>query len=347
MRPLSGAERRFPASDGSAASRVSGGAHRKAAAASLAGAGLARLPRLRLTLEAPGAAPAEQPRRDPAPSRLSYRLHRFWLTPSYRRMVRLGLPLALVAALAGGWLADPDNRLAMAQRYAALKSDFQNRPEFMISLLQVDGASPAVDRAIRGLLGQPFPVSSFSLDLEALRASIARIDAVAAVDLRVRSGGVLAVAVTERVPAAIWQTAAGLELVDASGHRVATLLGRAARPDLPLVAGEGAGAHVDEALRIFGAAGPVGMRVRGLVRMAERRWDLVLDRGQRILLPEFGAVAAMQRVMALNKADDMLSRDISVVDMRNDERPTLRLSGGAMSALLAARPRGATQMVGQ
>ena len=37
------------------------------------------------------------PRTDPAPSRLRYRLERMRLTPGYRRLFRLGLPLLMVA----------------------------------------------------------------------------------------------------------------------------------------------------------------------------------------------------------------------------------------------------------
>ena len=63
-------------------------------------------------------------------------------------------------------------------------------------------------------------------------------------------------------------------------------------------------------------------RLRGLVRMGERRWDLVLDRDQRILLPEDGAVEALERVIALDEAQDILSRDILQVDLRRKTEMT-------------------------
>jgi cell division protein FtsQ len=67
--------------------------------------------------------------------------------------------------------------------------------------------------------------------------------------------------------------------------------------------------------------------------MGERRWDLVLGRDQRILLPSDGAVAALDRVLALDAARDLLSRDIAVVDMRNPNRTTIRLNEAAAVAL--------------
>lgn len=266
------------------------------------------------------------PRRDPAPSRLAFRVERLWLTPGFRRAVRLGLPSALILGVLAGWLGDAGRRAALQQNLADLRESVENRPEFMVGLMAIDGASEPVANAIRGMLPVTLPASSFRLDLEALRATIAQIDAVASAELRIRKGGVLQVTVAERVPAVLWRRGASLEMLDATGHRVATLLDRAARPDLPVIAGEGAEANVAEALAILKAAEPIRPRVRGLVRVGERRWDVVLDRDQRILLPETGPVAAIQRVIALDQAEDMLGRDLTVVDLRNENRPTVRIA---------------------
>ncbi|MDZ7909564.1 MAG: cell division protein FtsQ/DivIB [Gemmobacter sp.] len=45
--------------------------------------------------------------------------------------------------------------------------------------------------------------------------------------------------------------------------------------------------------------------------MGERRWDIVLDRNQRILLPAKEPVRALERLLALDKAEDLLKRDIA------------------------------------
>jgi cell division protein FtsQ len=64
--------------------------------------------------------------------------------------------------------------------------------------------------------------------------------------------------------------------------------------------------------------------------MGARRWDVVLDRGQRILLPETGAVRALERAIAMDQAVDMLSRDLLAVDLRLPQRPTVRISEQAV-----------------
>lgn len=273
-------------------------------------------------------------RPDPAPSRLSYRLNRLWLTPHVRSFTRFGLPVLFVLIVGILYLNDPQRRENLAGMFENVKRDLQDRPEFMVTLMRIDGASAPVAGAVRAMLPVELPASSFRIDLEAFRATIAQIDAVAAVDLRIRPGGVLQVDVTERQPVILWRTASGrLEMLDATGHRVASLKSREARADLAVIAGEGAEDRVAEALQLLAAARPIGDRLRGLIYVGERRWNVVLDRDQRILLPEAEALAALNRVIELDRAEDLLARDITVVDMRNGFRPTVQLGASALASL--------------
>jgi cell division protein FtsQ len=299
-----------------------------------------RLPQMAQILRRPVAAlpsrgearPAAADRRDPAPSRLSYRMERLWLTPFFRVLMRVGLPVVLLAGAVGLYLGDQDRRAALMGQFADLRAQIENRPEFMVTLMAIDGASQPVADAVRGMVTVPLPASSFQLDLEAMRAAIEQIDAVESVRLMVRSGGVLAVEITERKPAVLWRTEASVEMLDKTGHRVATLLDRTTRPDLPLITGVGAEDHVPEALAILAAAQPILPRVRGLVLLGDRRWDVVLDRDQRIMLPETDPVQAVEKAMAIDTAEEMLARDLAVVDLRNPDRPTLRLTAQAVEA---------------
>ena len=275
--------------------------------------------------------------RDPAPSRLAYRLNRWLLTPMFRRFVFAGLPLALVLGIGTAYLGDPSRRDAIADRFGEIRRSVEQRPEFMVKMMAIDGATDGVAEDIREIVPVDFPISSFELDLPAVRQQIQSLDAVARVDVRVRSGGVLQVDVVERVPAVVWRAPAGLELLDAEGRRVAALAARTDRPELPLIAGTGADRAVAEALLLVAAAEPVKDRLRGLLRVGERRWDVVLDRDQRILLPETGAVEALEQVLALDEARDLLARNVTVVDMRLPHRPTLRLAPHAVEELRRVR----------
>ena len=270
------------------------------------------------------------PARDPAPSRLSYKLNRLWLRRGFRRIMLVGLPVMAISGFGFWYMGQEVNRLALHDKIAELRRSIEERPEFRVQLMAIDGASYAIAEDIREIVPVDFPVSSFDLDLSGMQQRIAELDAVEKVDIQIRQGGVLQVRIQERVPAAVWRVGGDIELLDAVGHRVAVVASRAARPDLPLLAGEGAQTQVVQGLALLEAAGPVKSRIRGLVRIGERRWDLVLDRGQRIMLPESNPMQALLRVMALETAQDLLARDIQTVDMRNPKRPTLRLAPDAV-----------------
>ena len=81
-----------------------------------------------------------------------------------------------------------------------------------------------------------------------------------------------------------------------------------------------------------------------LARVGARRWDVMLDRDQAILLPETDPVTAFERVIALDQSQGLLAHDIVAVDMRLPGRPVLRLSADAFAArqkALGLAPTGA------
>lgn len=277
-----------------------------------------------------------RPKRDPAPSRLQYRLERMWLRPLYRRLLRLGLPAFVVAMSAGIWLSDEGRRASLTDGIAGAVEKFQSREAFQVGLMTIEGASPAVDKALRGMLPVDLPASSFDIDLDALRLQVMQLDAVEKIDLRIKPGGVLYANVTERVPAILWRHERGIDMLDASGHRVASVTSRDVRKDLPLITGEGADLVTEEAMALIDAAGPILPRIRGLVRKGERRWDVVLNNDQRIMLPAEGAVTALEAAISLNRRQDLLGRDIGVVDLRDPSKPVMRLGIDARNTLRAA-----------
>ena len=271
-----------------------------------------------------------QTRPDPAPSRLNYRVQRWLLTPGIRLGLRIGVPFCLCFALGSAFMADQARRDALTVFLSDLRASIQERPEFMVGLMAIDGAGSNLSEDIREAVALDFPVSSFDLDLEQIRDRIIGLDPVKAASVRIRPGGILQVDVVERQPAVIWRSRAGLSMLDESGIHVDQLAGRTARPDLPLIAGQGADRAVGEALALIAAARPLADRLRGLVRVGERRWDVVLDRGQRILLPPDRPVRALERVLALDEVRELLDRDVTVIDMRLRARPTVRMTGDAV-----------------
>jgi cell division protein FtsQ len=281
----------------------------------------------------PVKAPPRGVRRDPAPSRLRYRLTRLWRRPRFRRAENFGVPLLPRVPAARTLRAESHQRDRATPMDDRAREAIVDRPQFTITEIDVPDVSRDLAEQIRVAAFVRLPASSLELDVAAVRERIESLDAVERARVRALPSGVLEIRAIERVPVVIWRSAEGLELLDQNGVRVAEVDSRIRRPDLPLIAGEGASGHVPEALVILAEARPVSERVRGLVRMGERRWDLVLDRDQVIRLPEADPVGALRRVMALDTAQQLMKRDLTVVDMRDPERPMLRLTEHALEDL--------------
>ena len=271
-----------------------------------------------------------QKRKDPAPSRWAYRWQRIWLTPLWRFGIRVVLPMALLLGIGLAVWADPVQSAAIRAQIAALQASVQQREEFRLTTLAIEGASPDLADAIRAKLNVPLPISSFDLDLDALRDVAQSLPAVAEAEVQIRRGGVLRLSITERLPALVWRRGADLLLIDATGVLVAGLHTRSDRADLPLVVGQGANEAAAEALDILAAAGPIAPRIQGLVRIGARRWDIVLDHNQRLMLPQTDPLAALDRALALDQAERLFDRDILALDLRYGPRPVLRLAPYAL-----------------
>jgi len=282
-------------------------------------------------------APRHMNKSDPAPSRWNYRYQRLMLTPLFRRVLRVGVPFTLALGVGLIYFANEARRDGFNLAVAEMRAEFENRPEFMVKLMAIDGATVELAEDIREIVPLDFPLSSFELDLETIRQDVAGLQAVKTARVKIKSGGILQIDIEERQPVAVWRTSQGLELLDAEGVAFRALDSRFERADLPLIAGDGASQALAEAMQILAVAAPLQARLRGVARIGDRRWDVVLDRDQRIMLPEERPVQALQRVLALNTARDLLGRDVTVVDMRVAHRPTIRMSEAATRERWKAR----------
>ena len=270
---------------------------------------------------------------DPAPSLLSYRMQRLWLTPLFRALIRVGLPAFGIVGLGWIFLSQADNRDYLRVMVQQAKVSVQNQPVHQLQTLTIEGASPWLLEEIRVQFGKLFPISAFELDLEGMRGWIEGIPSVKRAAVLTSAGGLLSVQVTEIQPEFIWRNFEGLQLISAQGDLLRRVLVRADFAHLPLIAGEGVIASLGEARALLNTAAPISDRLRGLVRIGERRWDLVLLDGQTIALPEANPEQVLAQVIVLSAAQDLFERDILLMDFRNPRRPTLRLRPQALAGL--------------
>lgn len=263
-------------------------------------------------------------KRDPAPSRLGYKFSRWMLSPFIKKSVFFGMPLIILLLPVFIFLKDQNNKNLVEEIVLDFYRKIIERPEFMLSALSIQGSSDSLNAEIREILGLNFPISSFDLDLADLRNRVLSLPPVETAEVRLEGGSILHVKVKEKVPALLLKDDTGIHVLNKNGNYIRPLLSTEYGSKLPVITGEGAQKAAAEAFILFSALYDKLDEVRGLVLVGGRRWNIVLKSGQVIMLPEKKPEQAVQKILILDKADKILSRDIAVFDFRLPYRITLR-----------------------
>ena len=263
---------------------------------------------------------------DPAPSKVAYLANRIWLKKSSRRSFFIMILISIVLFVLIGLSNRSNFSLLIKKNTEKISQYVELSPIFKVVNLSVISEDPNVIEKISSTLALNFPISSLDIDVEVLRLKVESIDLVESASVRLTSNGLVEVDVNIRKPVAIQRLGTRLMLIDARGVKVDEVLSRSQRLDLPLLVGKGAEKCVDEALHLLLEIKDLLSRVRGLVRVGERRWDVILNRGQVILLPEKNPLNAIRKIISLQEGQKILDRNISYLDFRNINRPVLGLS---------------------
>lgn len=263
-------------------------------------------------------------KRDPAPSRLGYKFSRWMLSPFIKKSVFFGMPLIILLLPVFIFLKDQNNKNLVEEIVLDFYRKIIERPEFMLSALSIQGSSDSLNAEIREILGLNFPISSFDLDLADLRNRVLSLPPVETAEVRLEGGSILHVNVKEKVPALLLKDDTGIHVLNKNGDYIRPLLSTEYGSKLPVITGEGAQKAASEAFILFSALYDKLDEVRGLVLVGGRRWNIVLKSGQVIMLPEKKSEQAVQKILILDKAEKILSRDIAVFDFRLPYRITLR-----------------------
>ncbi len=265
--------------------------------------------------------PAKPPRPlDDRPSRLRLLLRR------QRRLVRpLAYGLAGVALLAGG--AALVRTMQPAHSVASLRERIAAGASFPVRSIVVEGRSLTPESKLREALGVSKGDKLLGVSLDAARARIERLTWVQHATVERRLPGTLVVQITERRPFAVWQTGGKFVLIDRAGQVVADqdpVKDAAAFATLPLVVGTGAPEYAAALLDQLAAQPALRAHVVAAVRVGERRWNLRLNNGADVLLPEGAEAPAMTRLMELHTAQSLLDRPVQAFDLRLPDRLVVR-----------------------
>ena len=137
----------------------------------------------------------------------------------------------------------------------------------------------------------------------------------------------LSVEVVERTPYALWQREGEVFVIDRAGTEIVPL-DEYRFSQLPFLVGGGANKTAAELLADLHAEPEIAAQMRAAVLVGNRRWDLHLDQGVTVKLPEKHVREALAQLVKLNREQQLLLRDVVVVDLRLPDRVTVRLPEG-------------------
>jgi len=182
--------------------------------------------------------------------------------------------------------------------------------------------------AIAGITGRS---SLLFLDVDAAREKLKANPWIADATLLKLYPDRLQIGITERRPYALWQKNGHVSVIARDGTILEPYVAQRFTR-LPLVVGQGAETRVEAVLAMLDRHPDIRDQVKASIFVGERRWNLRLRNGIDVRLPEADPDRALDKLQAFDRDKKLLSRDITAIDMRLDDRVTVRLSDAAAQA---------------
>jgi len=199
---------------------------------------------------------------------------------------------------------------------------------FAVEHISINGVRRLSEIDVLAALSLDEDSSLLDFDVLAAREALMQMPWVETAHVRKIYPDQLQINLVEYEPVALWQHQGELSIIDRQGRIIAPHDARA--PSLPLVVGRGGEREAAHLLQVMEQFPQLKERIRAYIRVADRRWDLLLDNGLDIKLPEHDFAARLTSLLDDPEYADLLSRDILGVDLRFEDRIVLALSDAAV-----------------
>ncbi|WP_208437391.1 cell division protein FtsQ/DivIB [Bartonella taylorii] len=206
---------------------------------------------------------------------------------------------------------------------------------FVVTDVDISGNKRLVKQEILKILELDTAPSIFTFDVDKARSLLEQQAWVQSVNIQKIYPNRVLISVVEREPYAIWQHDGMMDIIDHTGRVIVPFKGKIVL-GLPLVVGQGAQNSAKMFIQTLSAYPQLYSRVRAFVRVGDRRWDLVLDNGVRVMLPEKDAFERLSSLIKTGTMQNLFTRDILSVDLRLVDRITVSLSDEALERRGAA-----------
>jgi len=201
---------------------------------------------------------------------------------------------------------------------------------YALSSLEVEGRKETPKDDIMLALGAMKGDPILDIDLEAARQRIVDLPWITTAVVERRLPGTLRVSLTEAEPLALWQKKGGFYLVSRTGD-VLAVKDMTRFSKLPVIVGDAAPQKAGDLFAMLSLEPELEKRVSAAVLVGNRRWNLRLDNGVDIKLPEIAPETAWQKFAALERQQHLLDKDISIIDLRQNDKLVVRQAHPAVA----------------
>jgi cell division protein FtsQ len=276
------------------------------------------------------------PRQLPVPLQALTRRTRLSFARAWILHRRLILRSAAAGVLVIGGIGAYGARDSLALGVAALTRMAQgefSKAGFAISKIDISGQSLTGEAQILKSLAIVPSDSTLTFDADAALSRIESISSIKSANIRKIYPNELSISVVEKEPMARWRIGDTTYIVDDGGSPIVADDG--SFRSLPLVVGEGAADDAKVMIHALDRYPALTTDLAALSRIGDRRWDLIFYSGLRVELPETGVAQALDQLASYQATDQLLDRDVTVVDMRVPGMLSLKLGDLAAAARAA------------
>jgi cell division protein FtsQ len=245
------------------------------------------------------------------------------------RWMRPVFPVSVVAVVLGGlggagvW-AVRSGMIEAAVAEAATYYELVNRSAgLVVREVLVDGRQETSRERMLAALKVNRGDLILTFDVDAARERLQGIGWIASARVERHLPDTIRVSVVEHVPVAVWQDKGKFRLVDTAGTVIRSK-GVERFRDLKIIVGKDAPKHAQALIAMLQEHPKLMARVKAAFRSGGRRWNLRMDNGIDVRLPETDAFAAWDRLAKYEAQHKLLDRDIGSIDLRLPDRVVVK-----------------------